>query len=126
MLTTVATVLAVLIGVGIIGVGVRLLCAPAEAATGFGIPDTPTADPALRSWLAVKAVRDVVSGLLLLVIILVGTPHVLGWFLLVATGIPVGDALIVLGCNGSRAVGFGVHGVTAAIMLFVSLCLLMA
>ncbi|MBD2758836.1 DUF4267 domain-containing protein [Yimella sp. cx-573] len=57
---------------------------------------------------------------------LVGTPHVLGWFLLVATGIPVGDALIVLGCNGSRAVGFGVHGVTAAIMLFVSLCLLMA
>jgi hypothetical protein len=44
----------------------------------------------------------------------------LGWFMLVATIIPISDAAIVLHHGGSRAVAFGVHGSTAAAMLIIS------
>jgi hypothetical protein len=50
----------------------------------------------------------------------------LGWFMLAATGIPVGDALIVLRDNGPRAAVYGVHGSTAAVMLVISVLLLVA
>jgi hypothetical protein len=46
-----------------------------------------------------------------------GSAHVLGWFMLAATLIPVADAVIVLHQGGSRAVAFGVHGGTAVAML---------
>ncbi|MEO3748109.1 DUF4267 domain-containing protein [Plantactinospora sp. B5E13] len=125
MLGTVATVLAGLIGVGIIVIGVLAFWAPQNAA-GFGIPDTPTADPTFRAWLTVKAVRDIASGLLIFVVLIGGSTHLLGWFMLVATGIPVGDALIVLRSNGPRAAAYGVHGATAAVMLVISALLLVS
>jgi hypothetical protein len=37
-------------------------------------------------------------------------PHVLGWFELAASTIPIGDAIIVLRSNGPKAT---VYGVTA-------------
>jgi urocanate hydratase len=49
-----------------------------------------------------------------------GSAHVLGWFMLVATLIPVGDAMIVLHHGGSRTIAFGVHGGTAVAMLIIS------
>ncbi len=123
MLITVATVLAGLIGVGIIVIGVRALLAP-QGAAGFGIPGTPTQDRTFQAWLSVKAVRDIASGLFVFVLMVGGAPHLLGWFLLVAAGIPVGDALIVLRSNGPRAAAYGIHGATAAVMLVISLLLL--
>jgi Domain of unknown function (DUF4267) len=42
---------------------------------------------------------------------------VLGWFELAASTIPIGDALIVLRRNGSKATAYGVHGATAAVLL---------
>jgi hypothetical protein len=56
--TIVATVLAGLIGVGIIVIGVREFWAP-RASVGFGIPGTQTEDRGFRAWSAVKAVCDV-------------------------------------------------------------------
>jgi len=123
MLINVATVLAGLIGAGIIVVGVLAFWSPRFAA-GFGIPDTPTEDRRFQAWLTVKAVRDIASGLFVFVVLVAGPPHLLGWFMLAATGIPVGDALIVLRSNGPKAVAYGVHAATAAVMLVISVLLL--
>ncbi|MEV4630098.1 DUF4267 domain-containing protein [Micromonospora sp. NPDC049523] len=123
MLINVASVLAGLIGAGIIFVGARALWAP-QAAAGFGIPGTRTEDPNFRSWLSVKAVRDIASGLFIFILLAGATPHLLGWFMLAATGIPLGDALIVLRSKGPRAAVYGVHGATAVVMLAISVILL--
>lgn len=125
MLITVATVLAALIGVGIIVIGARALWTP-QAAVGFGIPDTPTQDRTFQAWLSVKAVRDMASGVFVFILLVAATPQVLGWFMLAAAGIPVGDALIVLRSNGPRGIAYGVHGVTAVVMLATSVLLLVA
>ncbi|WP_406386117.1 DUF4267 domain-containing protein [Streptomyces sp. NBC_01618] len=50
----------------------------------------------------------------------------MGWFMLAATGIPVGDALIVLRSNGPRSAVYGIHGTTAVVMLAISVLLLVA
>ncbi|HET9141570.1 DUF4267 domain-containing protein [Actinophytocola sp.] len=123
MLTTIAVVLAALIGAGCVLMGAYILWTP-RAAAGFGIPDTPTEDRAFRAWLSVKAVRDLVSGVLIIIVLVAATPQVLGAVLLAATAIPVGDALIVLRSNGPRSAVYGVHGATAAVMLATSVLLL--
>ncbi|PJE96901.1 hypothetical protein CUT44_15180 [Streptomyces carminius] len=125
MLTNIATVLAGLIGAGIVFIGARAFWAP-QAAAGFGIPGTPTEDRNFRAWLSVKAVRDIASGVFVFVLLVGATPHLLGWFMLAATAIPVGDALIVLRSNGPRAAAYGIHGATAAVMLVTSALLLLA
>ncbi|BEL05391.1 DUF4267 domain-containing protein [Actinoplanes sichuanensis] len=123
MLLTVAYVLTGLVGAGIFVIGLNGLRTP-RAAAGFGIPDTPTDDPAFRSWLRVKAVRDVAAGVFTFILMAGATPHLLGWFILAATGIPVGDALIVLRSNGPKAIAYGVHAATAAVMLVATAILL--
>jgi hypothetical protein len=125
MLTNVAYVLAGLIGAGIIFIGARAFWVP-QAAVGFGIPGTPTEDRSFQAWLSVKAVRDIASGLFIFILLVGATPHLLGWFMLAATGIPVGDALIVLRSNGPKAAVYGIHGATAVVMLAISVLLLVA
>jgi hypothetical protein len=125
MLTNVATVLAGLIGAGIIVMGARAFWAP-QAAVGFGIPDTPTEDRNFQAWLSVKAVRDIAVGFFILILLAGATPHLLGWFLLAATGIPVGDAVIVLRSKGPKVAVYGIHGSTAVVMLAISGLLLVA
>lgn len=125
MLINVANVLAGLIGVGIIFIGARAFWAP-QAAVGFGIPDTSTEDRNFQAWLSVKAVRDIAAGVFIFILLIVATPQVLGWFMLAATGIPVGDALIVLRSNGPKAAAYGIHGATAVVMLAISVLLLVA
>ncbi|MFC4857638.1 DUF4267 domain-containing protein [Actinophytocola glycyrrhizae] len=123
MLINVASVLAGLIGAGIILVGVRAFWAP-QAAVGFGIPGTRTEDPNFQAWLSVKAVRDIASGVFILILLAGAPTDVLGWFMLAATGIPAGDALIVLRNNGPKTAVYGIHGATAAVMLVISVLLL--
>lgn len=48
--------------------------------------------------------------------------HVLGWFELAASTIPIGDAVIVLRSNGPKVTVYGVHG-TAAVMLLATVAL---
>ncbi len=125
MLTNAATVLAGLLGIAIIFLGARAFWAP-QAAGGFGIPDTPTEDRSFHAWLGVKAVRDIACGLFILVLLAGTTPHLLGWFMLIAAGIPIGDAVIVHRSNGPRAAVYGIHGATALVMVTTSLLLLAA
>lgn len=123
MLTTIATVLAGLVGAGIIFIGLRELWAP-QTAVGFGIPGTPADDRTFHAWLSVKAGRDIVSGLFIFIVLVGATPHLLGWFMLAGAGIPAGDALVVLRSKGPKATAYGVHAATSAVMLVSSALLL--
>jgi hypothetical protein len=109
----------------LIFIGVRAMWAP-QGAAGFGIPGTPTGDPTFQAWLKVKAVRDIASGVFIFIVLAGATSHLLGWFMLVAAGMPVGDALIVWRANGPKAAVYGIHGATAVVMPAISLLLLVA
>ena len=114
--TDIGYALAALTAVGIIFIGARFILAPGTAAIGFGIAaghDGGKADP----YLSVKGVRDIASGLIAAILLAVRMPHVLGWFELAASIIPIGDAIIVLRRGGPRATAYGVHAGTAAVLL---------
>src|SRR5215469_11963931 len=112
------------IAIGIILIGCRFLLAPATAAAAYGVP--AGAEPHSRAYLFAKGIRDIASGLFIAVLMAQGSAHLLGWFMLVATIIPAVDAAIVLRHGGSRAIAFGIHGATAAVMLLISGLLLLA
>ena len=116
LLTYIAYALSGLIGLGIIFVGTRFLLAPSTAAAGYGVPvEQETARAG--AYLAAKGVRDIASGFFLFILIAFQAPHILGWIIVAATIIPIVDAIIVLTHNGSKAIAYGVHGATAAVML---------
>ena len=125
MLSNIATVLAALIGAGVIFMGTVPFWAP-QAAAGFGIPDTPTEDRTFHAWLSVKGARDIASGLFIFILLIGGTTHLLGWFMLAASVIPVGDAVIVLRSKGPKTAVYGIHSATAAVMLTIGALLLIA
>jgi hypothetical protein len=130
MLTTLASIVSGVIGVAIIFIGARFLLAPRTAAAGYGVPVDPAGPQTHGSgpypWLYVKGVRDIASGIFLGILLFNRTPHLLGAFMAAASLIPVGDAVIVLRSGGTRAAAFGIHGVTAAVMLAAGVTLLMA
>jgi hypothetical protein len=105
-----------LLGAGIIVIGARFLVAPRTAAAGYGIT-TDQGGPGSDPYLATKGVRDIASGVAAFALLVGGKPHVLGRYLIVASIIPIGDAIIVLRGNGPKATVYGVHGTTAALML---------
>ena len=116
VLTNIGYGLSGLLGLGIIFIGTRFLLAPRAAAAGFGIAigqGGGSTDP----YLSVKGVRDIASGLVALILLAAAVPHLLGGFMLAASIIPIGDAIIVLRHNGPKATAYGVHAATAAVML---------
>jgi hypothetical protein len=116
LLTYIAYALSGLIGLGIIFIGIRFLLAPSTAAAGYGVPvEQETARAG--AYLAAKGVRDIASGFFVFILIAFQAPHILGWIIVAATIIPIVDAIIVLTHNGSKAIAYGVHGATAAVML---------
>jgi hypothetical protein len=94
MVTNIGFVLSALIAVGIIFIGGRFLAAPSLAATAYGVP--AGTEPHSRAYLSAKGIRDIASGLFAAIPIAYGSAHPLGWFMLSATIIPIGDAAIVL------------------------------
>jgi hypothetical protein len=118
MATSIGFYLSAVIAAGIIFIGGRFLMAPSLAAAGYGVP--AGTEPHLRAYLSAKGIRDIASGLFAAILIAYGSAHPLGWFMLVAAIIPISDAAIVLRQGGSRAVAFGIHGSTAAVMLIIS------
>jgi len=114
--TDIGYTLAGLTAVGIIVIGARFLIAPRVAAAGFGIAaghDGGNTD----AYLSVKGVRDIASGLIAIILLTARIPHVLGWFELAASTIPIGDAIIVLRHGGPKATAYGVHAATAVLLL---------
>ncbi|MGC4950401.1 DUF4267 domain-containing protein [Streptomyces sp. DT224] len=123
MLTTIATVLAGLLGAGLVLMGANVLIRP-QGAAGFGIPDAPVEDRGFQPWLRVKGLREIAPGAFVFVLMAVASSSVLGWYLLVFAVIPAGDALVVLRSGGPRATAYGVHAATSAVMLLTGVGLL--
>jgi hypothetical protein len=114
----------VLVSVGIIAIGLMYLVNPRAAANGFGLP-LPEAGANTDWWLRLKGVRDVVSGLVVLTIFTWGSPHLLGIVLLVQSLTPLGDMSTVLASKGSSKHAFGIHGLTAVLMIIAAVPLIM-
>jgi hypothetical protein len=106
------------IAAGFIFIGCRFLLAPSPAAADYGVP--AGAEPHSRAYLSAKGIRDIASGLFIVMLMAYGSAHALGWFMLIATLIPIADAVIVLRQGGSRTIARGVHGGAAVSMLIVS------
>jgi hypothetical protein len=114
--------LVVLTGLGIIAVGARYLLAPAASAKTFGLPDWPSAQS--LAWLNLKGIRDIVSGLVLLVPLAMGQLHLVGWLMIVAAITPLGDALTILRYRGNKTLAYAMHGGTALVVVIAG-CLLL-
>ena len=122
---TIAYTLAGLIAAAIILIGARFIVAPRAAAAGYGVlPDL--GQPTTVAYLSIKGVRDIASGLCVIILMAAGATHLLGWVILAATIIPLADAGIVLGNGGSKSIAWGVHGATAVVMLITSALLLLS
>jgi len=122
-ITAVAYTLAGLIAVGIIFIGARFIVAPRVAAAGYGV-QSDLSQSSAGAYLRVKGVRDIASGLIVIILMAAGATHLLGWVILAATIVPLADTTIVLGSGGARSIALGVHGLTAAAMLMTSALLL--
>jgi hypothetical protein len=107
-----ALAIAVIGSVGIIVLGGRFLLTPRRATLDFGVAADNT-----RALTAIKGVRDITSGIVLLVIWAAGGPGVLGWALVAAAITPAGDAIIVRTNGGKLATALGIHGLTAALLV---------
>jgi hypothetical protein len=116
VLTKIGYGLSGLLGAGIIVIGARFLVAPRAAAAAYGVT-TEQGGPASDPYLAAKGVRDIASGVVVFALIAAGKPHALGRYLAAYSITPIGDAIIVLRNNGPKATAYGVHDVTAAVML---------
>jgi hypothetical protein len=119
--TWIGASLALVPALGIIYVGISLLIAPVATARGFGFTSaiTPEATP----WLHVKGVRDIVSGLVVLAMLVFFGPAAAAVILLVESLVPIGDTVMIIRNHGRLAVALGVHAATAAVMIIAAVLL---
>jgi hypothetical protein len=114
---------ALLAALGIIAVGGAYLFTPWTATQSFGLPP-PEPGANTTWWLRLKGVRDVVSGVLILALMMWSSPHVVGIAILVASMTPLGDMTLILRAKGSARLAFGMHGLTAALMIAAAIVLI--
>lgn len=112
-----------MVALAIIGLGILYLAAPRSATPSFGLP-LPEEGENVAWWLRLKGTRDIVSGLVLLALMRWGAPQLVGVILAIQALIPLGDMLLILGARGSRPRAFGIHGVTAALMILAAIPLI--
>ena len=116
---------AALMAVAIFVIGCFYLVSPHRMTGSFGLkPPAPDADT--RAWLRLKGIRDIVSGLVVLTLMVTTDTRTVGIALLVFAIVPLGDMLNVLASGGSKSTAFSVHGVTCAVMVVVGLFLIHA
>ncbi|GAA2093971.1 DUF4267 domain-containing protein [Kitasatospora saccharophila] len=117
-----ATVFTALVALGIGYIGISFLVSPESTASGFGLPVWPQGEAA--AFLNLKGIRDLVSGLVPLALLLTGHRRALGWALLAESVTPFGDAVTILARHGSTATAFGVHFATAVFVVVTAVLLL--
>ena len=93
MTTKISYTIAFLTGLGMIFLGARFLLSPEVAEAGYGIHFNEHGD---YSFHYIKGIRDIFSGLIISVFVLMNQRQALGVTLLAGTMIPVTDMLIVL------------------------------
>ncbi|QDP95884.1 DUF4267 domain-containing protein [Microlunatus elymi] len=120
MTDIIGSVLVWIVSIMIIGIGIAYLFRNQSNAAGFGLPVLP--EPAARGWWQVKGVRDITTGIAPITLFFV-QPAALPWLILAEALIPIGDMLVILGNGGSRARAFGIHGLTALVMIIAAILL---
>jgi Domain of unknown function (DUF4267) len=113
-----ALVVALIACAAIIAVGSRFLLQPRQATLAFGV-----AAGNLRALTEIKGVRDIVSGVVLLVVWAAAGRTTLGWALIAAAITPTADAMIVLTNGGKLSTALGIHGLTAGLLVAAGLIL---
>jgi hypothetical protein len=116
--------LAALLAVAIIAIGAQYVLSPRSATRSFGLP-LPEEGANVAWWLRLKGVRDITAGLVVFAFMAWSGARGVGLFLLVAALIPVGDMLTIFAAKGSLKHAFGVHGLTAVVMLAAAVPLFM-
>src|SRR6201998_2070647 len=116
--------LALFLALALIATGTQYLARPMTATRSFGLP-LPEDGANIAWWLRLKGVRDIASGLILLALMAWGDLRGAGIVLLVAAIIPVGDMLMILAAKGSARSAFGMHAVTAVVMVLTAIPLMM-
>ncbi len=96
MLNAIPLYLAALMAVSVIIIGCFYLVVPERMTGSFGLKP-PAPDDDTRAWLRLKGIRDVVSGLVVLAMMLVADRRLVGVALLVEAVVPLGDMSIILG-----------------------------
>jgi Domain of unknown function (DUF4267) len=112
--------MALLLALAIIAIGLRYVVSPTIATRSFGLP-LPENGANIPWWLRLKGVRDIVSGLIVLAFMALGDLRAVGIILLVEAIIPVGDMALILAAKGSTKSAFGIHGLTAALMVLAAI-----
>jgi hypothetical protein len=105
----------------IIAIGLRFLWQPRQATLAFGV-----AADNVRAQTEIKSVRDITSGVVLLVVWAAAGRTALGWALIAAAITPTADALIVLTNRGKLSTVLGIHGLTAGLLIAAGLVLALA
>jgi hypothetical protein len=109
------TVLAAAFVLFILWFGTEYILSPATTAPSYGLPSWPSGDG--DGFLIIKGIRDVVLALVLGILLITGHRRALGWVLLVEATAAYGDMTNVLAHHGSVATAFGVHCLTATLMV---------
>jgi hypothetical protein len=116
--------LVVLVALAIIVIGAQYVTIPRMVARSFGLAP-PEEGRNVAWWLRLKGVRDIGSGVAVLACLAWAGPRAVGIVVLALTTIPVGDMLTILASKGSAAKAFGIHGLTAVLMLVASIPLIL-
>ena len=114
MLAWIGLVIAWIGALAITAIGLAYLTKNATNAAGFGLPASPA--PEARGWWQVKGIRDVTTGLLVVVFTFAARDQLALLVLLLAV-IPLGDMCIVLSNGGNRKAAFAIHGSTALALI---------
>jgi len=114
---------ALLVALAIIAIGLLYVASPLAATRSFGLP-LPGNGANIAWWLRLKGGRDIASGLAVLALMMWGPPSAVGIVLLVEAIIPVGDMLLILAAKGSTKSAFGMHGLTAVLMVLAAVPLI--
>lgn len=109
------TVLAAAFILFILWFGTGFILSPETAAPGYGLPGRLSGDGG--GFLVVKGIRDIVLALVLGVLLVTGHRRALSWVLLVEAFVAYGDMANVLAHHGSVAAAFGIHGLTATLIV---------
>jgi hypothetical protein len=105
--------LSLLLGLGMVFIGIRFLLAPRLGAEGFGVFLPADSNYAFHY---AKGIRDLFSGLLLVVFASLGDDRALRWVLLLGALIPCVDMTIVL-AQPTAALALAMPHIIAIVLL---------